>query len=90
MGRIKELINKFLQPNEAELTLNELALASGLSQEDIQELNSTRNGINWEKFAKEDAEKKNAKSSRKSINNVELNKQQNITKPINKNRDSER
>ena len=90
MGRIKELINKFLQPNETELSFNELAIASGLSPEEIKELNSTINGVNWPKFAREDEEKKNRKVSEKSISKVEINKQKNTTKRINRNSELER
>ena len=38
MGRIKDLINIFLKPNEIEGEFDELAVASGLSQEEIKEL----------------------------------------------------
>ena len=54
MGRIKELINIFLKPNEVEGEFNELAIASGLSPEEIKELSNTMDGINWSKFARED------------------------------------
>ena len=40
MGRIRELIKNFLEPSEIEGTFNELAIASGLSQEEIKELNN--------------------------------------------------
>ena len=90
MGRIKDLINIFLKPNEIEGEFDELAVASGLSQEEIKELNKTMNGVNWTRFAREDEEeKKNAKTSRKKIR-VEPNIDQIKSKQINKGRDIER
>lgn len=83
MGRIKELINIFLKPNEVEGEFNELAIASGLSSEEIKELNNTMNGINWSKFAREDEEKmKKTRTSKKEINQVKTNISQEKNKEI--------
>ena len=83
MGRIKELINIFLKPNEIEGEFSELALDSGLSPEEIKELNNTMNGINWSKFAREDEEKKTkTRTSKKEINQVKTNISQEKNKEI--------
>ena len=57
MGRIKELINRFLEPNEIKRKFSELAIASGVSLENVEELNNTKNGISWKEFEREDEEK---------------------------------
>ena len=91
MGRIKELINIFLKPNEIEGEFNELAIASGLSQEEIKELNNTKNGLDWTKFSKEDDEKKKkSKASRKNISKEESNLEHNINRKIRNEKDLER
>lgn len=72
MGRIKELINIFLKPNEVEGEFNELAIASGLSPEEIKELNKAMNGIEWAKFAGE-YEKKKSKKQNRDIKQIEPN-----------------
>ena len=83
MGRIKELINIFLKPNEIEGEFSELALASGLSPEEIKELSNTMDGINWSKFAREDEEKrKKTRTSKKEINQVKTNISQEKNKEI--------
>lgn len=88
MGRIKELINKFIQPNETETTFNELALASGLSEEEIKELNKTINGIDWGKFARENNSKK--KTEKTTINEIENNSSQIKNNNVKENKDLER
>lgn len=91
MGRIRELIKNFLEPSEIEGTFNELAIASGLSQEEIKELNNTKNGLDWTKFSKEDDEKKKkSKASRKNISKEESNLEQNINRKIRNEKDLER
>ena len=91
MGRIKELINIFLKPNEIEGEFNELAIASGLSSEEIKELNNTMNGINWSKFAREDEEKKvKTRISKKDGNLVKDNIYQAKNKEINIDNEQER
>ena len=72
MGRIRELIKNFLEPSEIEGTFNELAIASGLSQEEIKELNKAMNGIEWAKFAGE-YEKKKSKKQNRDIKQIEPN-----------------
>lgn len=55
MGRIKELIKSFINPVEPEETsFKELALASGVSEKELNALKSTMNGIDWAKFSKEE------------------------------------
>lgn len=56
MGRIKELINKFIQPEEQEKSFEELALSSGMTEIEIKELKNNIQGINWNKFARENIE----------------------------------
>ena len=91
MGRIKELINIFLKPNKIEWEFNELAVASGLSPEEIKELNKTMNGINWSKFAREDEERKTRKrTSKKEINQVKANIYQEKNKEISIDNEQER
>lgn len=91
MGRIKELINIFLKPNKIEGEFNELAVASGLSPEEIKELNKTMNGINWSKFAREDEERKTRKrTSKKEINQVKANIYQEKNKEISIDNEQER
>ena len=83
MGRIKELINIFLKPNEVEGEFNELAIASGLSPEEIKDISNTMDGINWSKFAREDEEKrKKTRTSKKEINQVKTNISQEKNKEI--------
>ena len=91
MGRIKELINRFLEPNEIEGEFSELAIASGLSSEEIKELNNTINGINWSKFAREDEEKNvKTRTSKKDENLVKDNIHQAKNKEINIDNEQER
>lgn len=91
MGRIRELIKNFLEPSKIEGTFNELAIASGLSQEEIKELNNTKNGLDWTKFSKEDDEKKKkSKASRKNISKEESNLEHNINRKIRNEKDLER
>ena len=91
MGRIKELINRFLEPNEIEGEFSELAIASGLSSEEIKELNNTINGINWSKFAREDEEKNvKTRTSKKDENLVKNNIYQAKNKEINIDNEQER
>ena len=91
MGRIKELINRFLEPNEIEGEFSELAIASGLSSEEIKELNNTINGINWSKFAREDEEKNvKTRTSKKDKNLVKNNIYQAKNKEINIDNEQER
>lgn len=55
MGRIKELIKSFINPVEPEETsFKELALASGVSEKELNALKSTMNGIDWAKFSREE------------------------------------
>lgn len=91
MGRIKELINIFLKPNEIEGEFSELALASGLSPEEIKELNNTMNGINWSKFTREDEEKKTkTRTSKQEINQLKSNINQEKNKEISIDNEQER
>ncbi len=65
MGRIKEIIKSFINPAPEEKTFKELALASGLNPEEVEELNQSKGGINWFKFAGEEENPKNNKKERK-------------------------
>ena len=54
MGRIKELINKFIQPSESSRTFDELAVEEGLKPEALKELKATQNGaIGWKWYSEE-------------------------------------
>lgn len=64
MGKIKELIKSFINPAPEEQTFRELALESGISENELNELNKTMNGIDWGKFAREDEETRDTKSGR--------------------------
>ena len=45
MGRIKELINKFIQPSETSKTFDELAIVAGIKPGALEELKETQNGV---------------------------------------------
>lgn len=87
MGKILELIKSFINPAPEEQSLDELALASGVSQEDLAQLKSS-NGIDWAKFSREDEEdKKKGKNSR--IIAKEIQEVQQVQKSVKRERDSE-
>lgn len=76
MGRIKELINKFIQPEEQEKSFEELALSSGMTEIEIKELKNNIEGINWNKFAREDIETSKKANVRKiTQKETEISKQ---------------
>lgn len=68
MGRLKELIDNFIQPKNQQ-TFEELALAAGLNQSDLKQLKNTKEGISWSKFAREDESTKKEDKSSKVISN---------------------
>ena len=68
MGKLKELIDNFIQPKKQQ-TFEELALAAGLNPSDLKQLNNTKEGISWSKFAREDEGAKNEDKSSKVISN---------------------
>ena len=75
MGRLKELINNFIQPKKQQ-TFDELALAAGLNPSALKQLNNTKEGISWRKFAREDEGTKKEDNSSKVISNkdsIEIN-----------------
>ena len=76
MGKIKELIKSFINPAPEEQTFRELALESGMSENELNELNKTMNGIDWGKFAREDEETRATKKGRQSLSKSRLEEQQ--------------
>lgn len=65
MGRIKELINIFINPVQPEKSLDELAVEAGIDASDLALLKKSSNGVegSW-KFADEVEETKKRKSSK--------------------------
>ena len=91
MGRIRELINKFIQPADIEKTFDELALASGVNQSDLKQLKNYMEGINWKEFARENKEKKAIKKERaQTIDSKEINSKSQKSQSIRKDKREER
>ena len=65
MGRIKELINMFLNPVQPEKSLDELAQEAGIEASDLELLKKSSNGLegSW-KFADEVEETKKSTRSK--------------------------
>ena len=65
MGRIRELINIFINPVKPEKSLDELATEAGISQADLELLKKSANGLeeSW-KFADGVEEPKKGKSTK--------------------------
>ena len=68
MGRLKELINIFINPVKPEQSLDELATEAGVSEKDLELLKKSANGLegDW-KFADDVEEPTNRKSSKTMI-----------------------
>ena len=92
MGRIKELINRFLEPNEIKRKFSELAIASGVSLENVEELNNTKNGISWKELERVDEEKTQPiiTSQEGTNNQIETSIDQAKNEEININNEQER
>jgi len=60
INRIREFINSFANPIEPERSLDELAVAAGVSEADLRTLKKSMGGVNW-KFADEYNESKKEK-----------------------------
>lgn len=85
MGKIIELIKSFINPAPEEQSFDELALASGVSQEDLAQLKSSK-GVDWAKFSREDEEdKKKGKNSK--IIEKEIQEVQQVQKGVKRERD---
>lgn len=92
MGRLKELIDNFIQPKKQQ-TFDELALAAGLNPSDLKQLKNTKEGISWSKFAREDENAKKEEKASKVVSNrgrIEINKTSQERKTPVKNNDLER
>ena len=65
MGRIRELINIFINPVQPEKSLDELAQEAGIDASDLELLKKSANGVegSW-KFADDVKEPKKSKSSK--------------------------
>ena len=75
MGKIIDLIKNFIEPRKQQ-TFEELAVASGINEKDLEQLKSTMGGIDWNSFAREDEEKESKKRTRttkKVLNKDEIN-----------------
>ena len=72
MGRLKELINIFINPVQPEQSLDELAAEAGIQASDLELLKKSANAVegNWE-FA-DDAEEPTKKKSSKTIISKEI------------------
>ena len=73
MGRIRDLINSFLNPSESSKTFDELALATGMKPESIKELKATQNGVKWTGYS--EIQETNPKRSPRGRQSVERTKQ---------------
>ena len=92
MGRLKELIDNFIQPKKQQ-TFDELALEAGLNPRDLKQLKNTKEGISWSKFAREDENAKKEEKASKVVSNrgrIEINKTSQERKTPVKNNDLER
>lgn len=70
MGRIRDLIKTFIEPQQVQ-DLPELAVEAGIGKNDIELLKRTRGGISWADFSGENKEKeKNVINGRKSRQKV--------------------
>lgn len=85
MGKILELIKSFINPAPEEQSFDEIALASGVSQEDLAQL-KTSNGVDWAKFSREDEDDKKKGKNAKIIEK-EIQEVQQVQKGVKKERD---
>lgn len=86
MGKILDLIKSFINPAPEEQSFDELALASGISQEDLAQLKAS-DGIDWAKFSREDEEDKKKEKNSKIIAK-EIQQVQQVQKNVKTERDS--
>lgn len=56
MGRIKELIKSFINPAPQEQSFEELAVAAGIGEADLNALKKSMGGVKW-KFDGEESKK---------------------------------
>ena len=87
MGKIIELIKSFINPVQPEKSFDELALAAGIGDADLNELKKSMAGISWENFSREEEVKKPKIAKR---NNNELNKEELKITPKKKSTEKER
>ena len=73
MGKIIELIKNFIEPKKQQ-SFDELAIAAGISENELKQLKNSMNGINWDSFAREEDEEKSKKRKTKNeLNKEEIN-----------------
>lgn len=63
MGRLKELINIFINPAPEEKSFDELAVAAGIGEADLSALKKSMGGVSW-KFDEGMEETKNGRKSK--------------------------
>lgn len=63
MGRIKELIKSFINPAPEEQSFDELAVAAGIGEADLNELKKSIGGVSW-KFDEGTEEPKKVRKSK--------------------------
>lgn len=61
MGRIADLINSFLKPNNTEQNFDEIVLSEGISQADLSQLKRTMDGVRWDWSSEEIEDRKATK-----------------------------
>lgn len=72
MGKIIDLIKNFIEPKKQQ-TFEELAIDSGVNQNQLKQLKSTMEGISWSTFAREDDDRATRKRGKSAINQQEVN-----------------
>ncbi len=80
MGRIKELIDSFINPVKDDKSFDKLAEASGVSKADTAELKDTMEGVKDFKFA--GAEDENKGDRNKKVGRTEVGQQGPQTQPV--------
>ena len=68
MGRLRELINIFINPIPPEKSLDELASEAGIDEADLKLLKSSMGGVKNFRFADEEEEPKKGNNTRVSPN----------------------
>lgn len=88
MGRIKELIKSFIEPAPEEKSFDELAVAAGIGEADLNMLKKSIEGVNW-KFAEEEKTTKNGRKNKiaPKVNTVQESKRILRTNDLGRDRD---
>ena len=80
MGRLRELINVFINPIPPEKSLDELAAEAKIDEADLKLLKNSMGGVKNFKFADETEEPKKGKNTRAALNKE--NQVQTEQKPV--------